>query len=175
MSETEDDDSDGGHGFDDDEYSNGDNNVEDDPGSSTSDSDAVKEISSSAWYLTINWWLVQKQYNIQLLYKFGCRSNNCTPWVLDIICFLVKHDIKASLYHHSGSISCDPLSFPVIFFITHGRIQKIQKEEAEFPTLPCSQMKTLLFRACNIQNCERIRDAKFSNVNISEDRIKEHL
>ena len=48
MSETEDDDSDGGHNFDgdDDDDGNGDN-VEDDPGGSTSDSDAVKEISSS--------------------------------------------------------------------------------------------------------------------------------
>ena len=44
MSETEDDDSDGGHDDDDDD----DDDVEDDPGSSTSDSDAVKETSSSA-------------------------------------------------------------------------------------------------------------------------------
>ena len=49
LSESEDDDSDGGHDFDDDDDDgNGDNNVEDDPGGSTSDSDAVKEISSSA-------------------------------------------------------------------------------------------------------------------------------
>ena len=48
LSESEDDDSDGGHDFDDDDDGNGDNNVEDDPGGSTSDSDAVKEISSSA-------------------------------------------------------------------------------------------------------------------------------
>ena len=55
MSETVDDDSDGGHDFDDDDddddgngNGNGDNNVEDDPGGITSDSDAVKEISSSA-------------------------------------------------------------------------------------------------------------------------------
>ena len=48
MSETEGDDSNGGHDFDDDnDDGNGDNNVEDDPGGSTSDSDAVKEISSS--------------------------------------------------------------------------------------------------------------------------------
>ena len=48
MSETEDDNTDGGHDFDDDDNGNGDNDVEDDPGGSTSDSDAVKEISSSA-------------------------------------------------------------------------------------------------------------------------------
>ena len=49
MSKTENDDSDGGHGFDDDDDDgNGDNNVEDDLSGSTSDSDAVKEISSSA-------------------------------------------------------------------------------------------------------------------------------
>ena len=52
MSKTEDDDSDGGHDFDDDDDDdddgNGDNNGEDDPGGSTSDSNAVKEISSSA-------------------------------------------------------------------------------------------------------------------------------
>ena len=54
LSESEEDDSDGGHDFDDDDDDdddddgNGDNNVEDDPGGSTSDSDAVKEISSSA-------------------------------------------------------------------------------------------------------------------------------
>ena len=53
MSETVDDDSDGGHDFDDDDNDddgngNGDNNVEDDPGGITSDSDTVKEISSSA-------------------------------------------------------------------------------------------------------------------------------
>ena len=48
MSETEDDDSDGGHDYDDDNYDgNGDNNVEDDPDGSTFDSDAVREISSS--------------------------------------------------------------------------------------------------------------------------------
>ena len=46
MSET--DDSDGGHDYDDeDDDGNGDNNVEDDPDGSTSDSDAVTEISSS--------------------------------------------------------------------------------------------------------------------------------
>ena len=44
MSETGDDDRDGGHDYDD---GNGDNNVEDDPDGSTSDSDTVKEISSS--------------------------------------------------------------------------------------------------------------------------------
>ena len=47
MSKTEDDDSDGGHDFDDgddDDDGNGVNDVEDDPGGSTSDSDAVKEI-----------------------------------------------------------------------------------------------------------------------------------
>ena len=48
MSETEDDNTDGGHDFDDDDNGNGDNDVEDDPRGSTSDSDAVKEISSSA-------------------------------------------------------------------------------------------------------------------------------
>ena len=47
MSETEDDDSDGGHDYDDDDDSNGDNNVEDDPDGSTFDSDAVRQISSS--------------------------------------------------------------------------------------------------------------------------------
>ena len=41
MSETEDDDSDGGHDYDDDDDGNGDNNVEDVPDGSTSDSDAV--------------------------------------------------------------------------------------------------------------------------------------
>ena len=49
MSETKDDDSDGGHDYDydDDDDGNGDNNVEDDPDGSTFDSDAVREISSS--------------------------------------------------------------------------------------------------------------------------------
>ena len=36
-------------------------------------------------------------------------------------------------------------------------------------------MKTSLFKACSIQHCEPIRDAKLNNVNILEDRIKEHL
>ena len=50
MSETEGDDSNGGHDFDDDDDDDGNgDNVEDDPGGSTSDSDAVKEISSSVW------------------------------------------------------------------------------------------------------------------------------
>ena len=40
-----------------------------------------------------------------------------------------------------------------------GRIQKIQKEGAESPTLPL-QIKTSLFRTCSIQHCERIRHAK---------------
>ena len=49
MSKTEDDDMDGGHDFDDDDDhhdddGNGVNDVEDDPGGSTSDSDAIKEI-----------------------------------------------------------------------------------------------------------------------------------
>ena len=47
TSETENDDSDGGHEFDDNDDDD-DDNVEDDPGGSTSDSDTVKEISSSA-------------------------------------------------------------------------------------------------------------------------------
>ena len=47
MNETEDDDSDGGHGHDDDDDDGNGDNVEDDPDGSTSDSDAVREISSS--------------------------------------------------------------------------------------------------------------------------------
>ena len=53
ISETEGDDSDGGHGYDDDDGINGDDNVEDDPDGSISESDAVREISSSEGYLTI--------------------------------------------------------------------------------------------------------------------------
>ena len=64
MSETEDDDSDGRYDFDDDH-----DNVEDDPGNSTSDSDAVKEISSSALYLTING--CAKAIH-ELLFVLGC-------------------------------------------------------------------------------------------------------
>ena len=56
ISETEGDDSDGGHDYDDDDDDdgiNGGNNVEDDTDGSISDSDAVREISSSERYLTI--------------------------------------------------------------------------------------------------------------------------
>ena len=37
------------------------------------------------------------------------------------------------------------------------------------------RIKTLHFGTCSIQHCERIRDAKYSNVNVSEDRIKDHF
>ena len=40
---------------------------------------------------------------------------------------------------------------------------------------PYPRMKTSLFRTCSIQHCGRIRDAKESNVKVSEDRMKEHF
>ena len=43
------------------------------------------------------------------------------------------------------------------------------------PPSPQPRMKTSLFMTCSIQHCACIRDAKKSNVNISEDRIKENF
>ena len=43
------------------------------------------------------------------------------------------------------------------------------------PPSPQPRMKTSLFMTCIIQHCACIRDAKKSNVNISEDRIEENF
>ena len=43
------------------------------------------------------------------------------------------------------------------------------------PSPPLPGMKTSLFRACSIQHCGRIRDVKWSNVNVLEESIQEHL
>ena len=53
-----------------------------------------------------------------------------------------------------------------------GRIQKIQNEGAEFPTPHPPRKENLTFQGMQHTHCERIRDVKLSNVNISEDRIK---
>ena len=56
---------------------------------------------------------------------------------------------------------------------SRGQIQKIHKEGTEsLPLSPLPRIKTSLFRTCSLQHCERIRDAKQSNINVSEDRIK---
>ena len=65
-------------------------------------------------------------------------SNNCMPWVLHVICCLVKHDIEASLYHHGGLVSCDAPYFPVIFFITlpFEGLKKLSPSPVYHPTPP---------------------------------------
>ena len=56
-----------------------------------------------------------------------------------------------------------------------GRINKIQKEGAESPILPPVWKLHFSGSKCSIQHCGRIRNAQQSNVNVSEDRIKEHF
>ena len=59
--------------------------------------------------------VVKVRLYIQKL-AFVMSGNNYMPWFSYIFCYLVKHNIKASFYDHDGLISCDPPSFPVIFF-----------------------------------------------------------
>ena len=49
---------------------------------------------------------------------FNVSGNNFMPWFSYTFCYLVKHNIKASLYDHDGLISFDCPSFPVIFLLT---------------------------------------------------------
>ena len=64
------------------------------------------------------------------IYTFNilsCQIITCLDF-LDIICYLVKHDIKASFYHHGALISRDPPSFPVIFFFITSSLLKGSKK-----------------------------------------------
>ena len=110
------------------------NNAEDDSGGSTSDNDAVKENSSAVWYLTINWCAKAIHDHKLLLYKLGCCIHTFNSLSCQIIA--CKHDIKASFYNHGGLISCDPPSFPVIFFLPFEELNKLWPSPVFHPPFP---------------------------------------
>ena len=98
--------------------------------------------------------------------------------------FFIQQDVKlkqivtsslAYIFPHFVPAAYSFFQFWLVYWIVcRGGSRKFRKSGPSPPSLPPLN-ETSLFRRCSIQHCERIRDAKLSNVNVSEDRIKKHL